>query len=80
MKPENRDKLTQILTYHVIPGKVKAKEVKQLISAQTVQGEKVLVTSDHGQLFINNAKVVKADIKASNGIIHVIDKVILPQG
>lgn len=80
LEPENRDKLTEILTYHVIPGKVKAKDVKQLVSAQTVQGEKVIVTSNHGQLFIDNAQVLQADINASNGVIHVIDKVILPRG
>lgn len=80
LEPENRDKLTEILTYHVIPGKVKAKDVKQLVSAQTVQGEKVMVTSNHGQLFVDNAQVLQADINASNGVIHVIDKVILPRG
>lgn len=80
LKPENRDKLTQILTYHVLPGKVTARDAQNRVSAKTVQGEKIVITQDHGQLFINGAQVVKADIQASNGIIHVIDKVILPKG
>ncbi len=76
--PENKDKLVQILTYHVVPGKVLAKDVVNLVSAETVQGSNVMVTTNHGMVMIDDANVIQADIKAKNGVIHVIDKVILP--
>ena len=78
LKPENKDKLTAILTYHVVAGKVKAAQVVTLDSATTVNGADVDITVDNGTVRVNQATVVKTDIKASNGIIHVIDEVILP--
>jgi uncharacterized surface protein with fasciclin (FAS1) repeats len=78
LKPENKAKLTAILTYHVVPGAVKAEQVTKLDEAKTVNGAMVKVSTDHGKVMINNANVVKADIPASNGVIHVIDTVILP--
>lgn len=78
LKPENRDKLVAILTYHVIPGKVLAADVKTM-QAKTVQGQSVkLVVSDAG-VTVDNAKVVKTDVLAENGVIHVIDTVIIPK-
>ena len=79
LKPENRDKLVAVLTYHVVPGKVMAAEVMKLNSAVTVQGEAVMVGIDHGSVMINKAKVVMPDVEASNGVIHVIDAVLLPK-
>jgi len=78
LKPENKAKLTAILTYHVVPGAVKAEQVTRLDEAKTVNGAMVKVSTDDGKVMINDANVVKADIPASNGVIHVIDKVILP--
>jgi uncharacterized surface protein with fasciclin (FAS1) repeats len=78
LKPENKAKLTAILTYHVVPGAVKAEQVTKLDQAKTVNGAVVKVTTKGGKVTINDATVVKADTVASNGIIHVIDKVILP--
>ena len=78
LKPENRDKLVAILTYHVISGKVLAADVKTM-DAKTVQGQSVkLVVSDTG-VTVDGAKVVKTDVMAENGVIHVIDTVILPK-
>ena len=79
LKPENKDKLVAILTYHVVPGKIMAAEVMKLSSAETVQGEAVMVAIDDGNVMINTAKVVIPDVKASNGVIHVIDAVLLPK-
>ncbi|WGS62274.1 fasciclin domain-containing protein [Vibrio lentus] len=79
LKPENKDKLVAILTYHVVPGKIMAAEVMKLSSAETVQGEAVMVAIDDGSVMINTAKVVIPDVKASNGVIHVIDAVLLPK-
>ncbi len=78
LKPENRDKLTSILTYHVIPGKVKAAQVVKLNKAKTVNGKKVKIKARNGKVMINNANVIKTDVAASNGVIHVIDTVLLP--
>ena len=78
LKPENKAKLTAILTYHVVPGAVKAEQVTKLDQAKTVNGAMVKVTTKGGKVTINDATVVKADTAASNEIIHVIDKVILP--
>jgi uncharacterized surface protein with fasciclin (FAS1) repeats len=78
LKPENKAKLTAILTYHVVPGAVRAEKVTKLDQAKTVNGAMVKVTTKGDKVTINDATVVKADIAASNGIIHVIDKVILP--
>ncbi len=79
LKPENKDKLTQILTYHVVPGKVTSDKVVKLKSAKTVQGSEVKIKAKDGKVYVDNAQVVKADIEASNGVIHVIDSVILPK-
>jgi uncharacterized surface protein with fasciclin (FAS1) repeats len=78
LKPENKAKLTAILTYHVVPGAVKAEQVTTLDEAKTDNGAMVKVSTDHGKVMINDANVVNADIPASNGVIHVIDRVILP--
>jgi uncharacterized surface protein with fasciclin (FAS1) repeats len=79
LKPENKSKLVQILTYHVVPGKVMAADVVKLSSAKTVEGSEVKISAQDGKVIVNDANVVKTDIKASNGVIHVIDSVILPQ-
>ena len=79
LKPENKDKLRAILTYHVVDGKVPSAKVVTLSSAKTVNGQEVKITATGGDVMVNNAHVVKADIPASNGVIHVIDAVLLPQ-
>ena len=79
LKPENRDRLAAILTYHVVPGKVTAAEVTQLDEAKTANGRMIDVSTSGGIMMVNDAKVITADIPASNGIIHVIDTVILPE-
>ena len=78
LKPENKEKLVAVLTYHVVPGKVMAADVVKLTEAPTVQGSKAKVKVADGTVMIDNAKVVKTDIETSNGVIHVIDAVILP--
>ena len=78
LKPESKAKLTAILTYHVVAGKVMAADVVKLKEAKTVNGAMVAVKVDGGNVMINNAKVTTADIAASNGVIHVIDTVLLP--
>jgi uncharacterized surface protein with fasciclin (FAS1) repeats len=78
LKPESKAKLTAILTYHVVAGKVMAADVVKLNEAKTVNGAIVAVKVDGGNVMINNAKVTTADIEASNGVIHVIDTVLLP--
>jgi len=78
LKPENKDQLTAVLTYHVVPGKVMAADVVKITEAKTVNGAVVTVKVDGETVMINDAKVTTADIEASNGVIHVIDKVILP--
>lgn len=77
LKPENKDKLTAILTYHVIAGKVMSTDLKDDMMAATVQGGEVKIDLDNGPM-VNDAKVVTPDIAADNGVIHVIDKVIMP--
>lgn len=79
LKPENHDKLVAILTYHVVPGKVMAKDVVKLHEAKTVNGKDVKIMTEGGKVMVDNANVVKTDIACSNGVIHVIDSVILPQ-
>jgi uncharacterized surface protein with fasciclin (FAS1) repeats len=78
LKPENKDKLVAVLTYHVVPGKVMAADVVKLKEAKTVNGAMVAVAVNGDKVMINDATVVTADVDASNGVIHVIDKVILP--
>lgn len=74
----DKAKLTSILTYHVVSGKVLAKDVVNLTSAKTVQGSNVSINATNG-VMINNAKVLTPDVLASNGVIHVIDTVLIPQ-
>ncbi len=79
LKPENRDKLISILTYHVVPGKVTSSDVVKLDSAETVNGADLAIAVEGNAVRINDAKVIMADVDASNGVIHVVDKVILPK-
>ena len=74
----DKQKLTAVLTYHVVPGKVMAADVKNLTEAKTVEGQSVKISANSYGVKIDGAKVVKADIETSNGVIHVIDKVIMP--
>ena len=78
LKPENRAKLQAILTYHVVAGKVKAADVVKLTGARTVQGQQVDIAVKDGKVSVDGANVIKTDIESSNGVIHVIDSVILP--
>lgn len=78
LEPENRDQLVAILTYHVVPGKVYAADVVNLSAATTVNGSNVTIAASDAGVRIDNANVIKTDIAASNGVIHVIDAVILP--
>jgi uncharacterized surface protein with fasciclin (FAS1) repeats len=79
LKPENKAKLASILTYHVVSGNVMAAQATKLTSAKTVQGKDLKLSMSGGSLMVNQAKVVKADIVAKNGVIHVIDAVVLPE-
>ena len=79
LKPENKAKLQAILTYHVVSGKVMAKDVAKMESAKTVEGENLSIKTADGGVMVNNAHVTKADIATSNGVIHVIDTVLLPK-
>jgi len=79
LKPENKAKLTSILTYHVVAGKVMAKDVVNLDSAETVEGSNVTIKVVDGKVKLDDATVVKTDIECSNGVIHVIDSVIIPE-
>lgn len=79
LKPENKAKLVAVLTYHVVPGKVMSKDIAgKTLKAKSVQGQKISVDATNG-VKVDNATVVKADIATSNGVIHVIDNVILPK-
>ncbi|MBZ5574911.1 MAG: fasciclin domain-containing protein [Acidobacteriia bacterium] len=78
LKPENKDKLRAILTYHVVAGKVTAAKVVKLSSATTGNGQDVRISTSGGTVKVNDAQVIKTDIVASNGVIHVIDTVLLP--
>ena len=78
LKPENKDKLAGILTYHVVKGKVMAADAVKLTSADTVNGKPLAIMVDGDTVMINDAKVTAVDIAASNGVIHVIDSVVLP--
>jgi uncharacterized surface protein with fasciclin (FAS1) repeats len=79
LKPENKEKLQAILLYHVVPGKVMAAEVVGMNSAKTAGGQSVSISQKDGGVYVDSAKVVKTDIVCSNGVIHVIDTVIMPQ-
>jgi uncharacterized surface protein with fasciclin (FAS1) repeats len=78
LEPENREKLVAILTYHVVSGRVTSDQVVKLESAKTVQGQAVDIRVKDGRAYVDNARVIQADIETSNGVIHVIDAVILP--
>ena len=79
LKPENKEQLRSILTYHVVPGRVTSSDVKKITSAKTVNGQELRISFVKGVVGINEAKVTKADLLTSNGIIHVVDRVILPK-
>jgi uncharacterized surface protein with fasciclin (FAS1) repeats len=79
LKPENKDKLTAVLTYHVISGSVMSGDLVDDSTPATVQGSNVTIDLDNGPM-VNDANVVTADVEASNGVIHVIDKVLVPEG
>ena len=78
LKKENKEKLRSILLYHVLSGKVEAESAVKLSSAKTLQGDALKLSFDGKTLKINDANVIKANIKATNGVIHVIDKVLIP--
>jgi uncharacterized surface protein with fasciclin (FAS1) repeats len=75
---EDKEKLTAVLTYHVVPGRVMAADVKPG-AVETVQGESLTISTTNDRVMVNEARIVKTDIAASNGVIHVIDSVVLPQ-
>ena len=79
LKPENKDQLRRILTYHVVSGKVMAADVVKLPSAKAVSGDTITITTGHDGVMVDQAKVAKTDISAANGVIHVIDTVMLPK-
>jgi transforming growth factor-beta-induced protein len=79
LKPENKEKLVSILTYHVVQGKVPASKVVSLSGATTLNGQRVEIRAEDGKVTVDQANVVKTDVQCSNGIIHVIDSVILPE-
>ena len=79
LKPENKAQLKRILTYHVVAGKVMAADVVKMKSAKAVSGDTLTVAMRNGGVMLDNARVVKTDIAASNGVIHVIDAVVLPK-
>lgn len=80
LKPENKQQLIAVLTYHVVPGKVEAAQVVGLDSAPTVNGQALTVRTAGGNVTVDQARVIKTDVQARNGVIHVIDKVLLPKG
>ena len=79
LKPENKEKLAEILRYHVVKGRVYSDQAVEAGWAKTLQGGKVHIKLDHGKAMINNAQILTTDIDASNGVIHVIDTVIMPE-
>jgi uncharacterized surface protein with fasciclin (FAS1) repeats len=79
LKPENKDQLVKILTYHVVAGSIKSSDLKDGMEVETVQGQKIMVKLAGGKAMINKATVTAADIEATNGMVHVIDTVILPE-
>lgn len=79
LKPENQEQLKKILTYHVVAGEVMAKDVVKLHSAKTLEGGNLAIKAGDGGVMVGKARVTKTDIAASNGVIHVIDTVLLPE-
>ena len=81
LRPENRARLSAVLTYHVVPGNVSAAQVTTMTTATSVQGAPIAIAVENGHVMLNHsATVTTADVRASNGVIHVIDRVILPPG
>jgi len=80
LKPENQAMLRRVLTYHVVPGKVMAADVVKVTSAKAVSGDMLSIKAGGGTVMVDQARVVKTDIAASNGVIHVVDAVLLPRG
>jgi len=78
LKPENKEQLVTILTYHVVLGKVTSSDVVNVKEAKSVNGKGIPIAVDNGTVKVDNASVVKADVMASNGVIHAIDAVIIP--
>ena len=78
LKPENKEKLVAILTYHVVPAKAMAKDVAGMTSAKSVNGKELKLKAADGKVMVNDSTVIKADVEASNGVIHVIDAVLMP--
>lgn len=78
LKPENKEQLRSVLTYHVVPGKYLAEDVADMDTAPTVNGKELALKVEQGVVMVDGAKVIKVDIEASNGVIHVIDAVVLP--
>lgn len=79
LKPENRDHLIAVLTYHVVPGKYEAKDVVGKEYLKSAQGQKIMIKVKDGKAYADNARIIKTDVQTSNGVIHVIDSVILPE-
>jgi len=80
LKPENKDKLVAILTYHVVPGKVMSSDIAgKMTEATTVEGDALTIDAMKDGVTVDDAKVIQADIETSNGVIHVIDTVVMPQ-
>jgi uncharacterized surface protein with fasciclin (FAS1) repeats len=80
LKPENKAMLVRVLTYHVVPGRVMAADVVKINSAKAVSGDSLHINATGGNVMVDKARVTKTDIIASNGVIHVIDSVLLPPG
>jgi len=80
LKPENKEKLRRVLTYHVVPGKLMAADVVKVQTAKAVSGDTISVQARGGTVSVDAAHVTKTDIAATNGVIHVIDTVMLPKG
>ena len=79
LQPDSKDKLTAILTYHVLPARVTAAEIPHLSSAKTLHGEPLQIKANQGHIQVNQSSVISADILCSNGVIHVIDSVLIPE-
>lgn len=79
LKPENKGKLTSVLTYHVVPGAIKSSDLKNGEMLKTVQGENLMITEKEGKWYVNGAQVTISDVISSNGVTHVIDGVVLPK-
>jgi uncharacterized surface protein with fasciclin (FAS1) repeats len=77
LEPENKDQLVSILTYHVVPGSVMSGDLSDGMTAETVEGSEITISTEGG-VMVNDATVTTADIEASNGVIHVIDSVLMP--